>query len=83
MATVVPIGVALRPEMPAVALACRSQPTFHLRQVCLAVWFTPGGDGQFDLRRGEVLDIVGESGSRTTLARMLLGLLPMTSGIGV
>ncbi len=33
------------------------------------------------VRRGEVLAVVGESGSgKTTLARMLLGLLPPTSG---
>src|SRR5262245_39706401 len=36
---------------------------------------------ELDLRHGEVLAIVGESGSgKTTLGRMLLGLLPPTSG---
>lgn len=34
-----------------------------------------------DIRRGEVLGIVGESGcGKSTLARMLLGLIPATSG---
>jgi peptide/nickel transport system ATP-binding protein len=38
-------------------------------------------DVSFSLRRGEVLAIVGESGSgKTTLSRMILGLLPPSSG---
>jgi len=82
-AAVVPIGVTPRLEAP-VALACRDlSRTFHLRQGLF------GGrrdlhavqDATLDLRRGEVLAIVGESGSgKTTLAKMMLGLLPATSG---
>ena len=83
-ATVVPIATPPRRETSAVALACRDLGrTFHLRQGLFGKTrdLHAVQDVTLDLRRGEVLAIVGESGSgKTTLARMLLGLLPATSG---
>ena len=68
-----------------------SPPLFSLKRVTRS--FRTGGvlsratrtdavkDVTFDINRGEVLGIVGESGcGKTTLMRMLIGLIPPTSG---
>lgn len=48
----------------------------HGKKACHAV-----NNVDFELKRGEIISIVGESGSgKTTLAKMIMGLLPITSG---
>jgi len=48
----------------------------HGKRACHAV-----NNVDFDLHKGEIISIVGESGSgKTTLAKMIMGLLPQTSG---
>ena len=43
--------------------------------------FTAVDSASFEIRKGETLGLIGESGcGKTTLSRMLMGLLPITSG---
>ena len=42
---------------------------------------TAVGGVSFDVRPGEVVSLIGESGSgKTTIGKMILGLVPVTSG---
>ena len=42
---------------------------------------TPSSDVSFDLARGEVVSLIGESGSgKSTIGRMILRLLAVTAG---